>query len=222
MRPAQSHVFVTRLLLLSAFVVAGPACAGAPGTTSRRAPKRQAIKTYAPATQATLLHLIDADSAWFQIPGRGRFKGRFYGINAPECHKRHVRTGKVRSARCASDDEYFGMGAYLIAKQLLVGKQLTLDCPRKRNGRCRTGGFGRILVMIRIGDTDVMEALVARGAAWTFTKYPSSNRKRLCALEERARKRGAGMWAIGRAQVEARMRAKTRKWYRLRDAICQR
>lgn len=186
----------------------------------RKRPKPGVLTTFVANTQATVLNVIDADTAWFEIPGRGRVKGRFYGINAPECHKRQVRTRVIRSARCDSDKGYFGMAAYLEAVKLLANKTVTLNCPRKKNGDCETGGFGRVLVTIRADGRDVAHKLTAAGAVWTFSKYPSANHKTLCKLEDQARKHKVGMWAIGVDAVIARMSAKTRKWYAKRDAYC--
>mgnify|MGYP002629547579 CR=1 FL=1 len=212
------------LFALAAILVPTTACARSPrrgrhhgaGATS----PKQLVTTYAPGTQARVLHLVDADTAWFEIPGLGRFKGRFYGLNAPECHKQQVTTRALRSARCTRDDEYFGLGAYRLALKLIGGQQVVLDCPRKKNGRCRTGGFGRILVQVKVGGVDVMEALVSQGAGWAFTKYPATNRATLCRLEDQARARGAGMWAGGADTVMAGMKPKTQKWYRLRAEKC--
>ena len=187
----------------------------------RRGSAASAVQTFAPNTAADVLHVVDADTAWFEIPGRGRLMGRFYGINAPECHKRQVRTRKIRSAQCSRDDEHFGLGAYRVAVGLLANNRVVLNCARDKAGRCQSGRFGRVLVMITVGGVDVMEALVSRGAAWTFSKYPALNHRRLCRLEDEAGRDGVGMWAIGRAAVEGRMSGKTRKWYLGRDRYCR-
>lgn len=172
-------------------------------------------------TLVSLLHLVDADTAWLRLPNGVEFMARFAGINAPECHKRQVRLrGGRRSARCSRDDEPWAMAGYQQALKFLKAGKVRITCERDRRGRCKTGGYGRLLVFIEASGVDLGEALLGRGMAWTFTKYPSIRRRRYCAAEMRARRERIGMWRDGVAIVMARVRPKTRAWYRKHDAAC--
>jgi endonuclease YncB( thermonuclease family) len=177
-----------------------------------------------------LLHVVDGDTAYFWLTGSHRWvKGRLAGINTPECHKRQVRLptrprgGPRRSARCERDDELYGVEAYRALLGLLRAGPITLDCERKRDGSCRRGRHGRVLVKIRAGSHDVAEELVRVGAAWAYTKYPSSDRARLCRVELEARRARRGMWSRGKsvAEVLAMMGPRTRKWYATHDKRCR-
>lgn len=171
----------------------------------------------------TLVHLVDADTAYFRTEGGEVFQARFAGVNAPECHKRQVklRSG-LRSARCARDDEPHGLAAAHLALKLLRAGPIRATCERKRDGTCKAGGYGRALVYLRAGGVDVAERLIAEGLSWTYTKYPSARRARYCAAEAKARAEGRGMWARPVQEVMARVHKKTRRWYQQHDALCQR
>jgi endonuclease YncB( thermonuclease family) len=180
--------------------------------------------TFKPGALARVLHVVDGDTAYFKLDRGGWVKGRLAGINTPECEKTQVRlrSGR-RSARCEKDDEFYGLEAYRLLCKLLAAKaRLRLDCTRKADGSCRRGRHGRVLITIRVGSTDVAGALVRAGAAWTYTKYPSPDRARLCRAELAARRAKKGMWAAGPVpEVMAMMRARTRKWYRHHDRRCR-
>jgi endonuclease YncB( thermonuclease family) len=167
--------------------------------------------------------VVDGDTAYFALKDGRWVKGRLAGINTPECHKQQVRiAGGQRSSRCRKDDELFGLRAYTVLRKLLAGGQLSLDCIRKRSGKCKRGTHGRVLVKIRAKNSDVAEQLVRQGVAWTYTKYPSKDRARLCAAEDEARARRVGMWAEGSVnEVLAMMSPRTRKWYADHDRLCQ-
>jgi len=181
------------------------------------------VTSFPPGAAARLLHVVDGDTAYFELDRGGWVKGRLAGINTPECEKVQVRlrSGR-RSARCKKDDEIYGLAAYRALRKLLARGKLRLDCTRKADGSCRRGRHGRVLVTIRAAGVDVAEALARAGAAWTFTKYPSPDRARLCRAELAARRDKRGMWAAGPVpEVMAMMRARTRKWYGRHDRLCR-
>jgi endonuclease YncB( thermonuclease family) len=179
--------------------------------------------TFPPASSARLVHVVDGDTAYFALKDGRWVKGRLAGINTPECHKQQVRIAdRQRSSRCHKDDELFGLRAYIVLKKLLASGELSLDCIRKRSGQCKRGSHGRVLIKIRANNKDVAEQLVRRGVAWTYTKYPSEDRARLCLAENEARARRVGMWAEGTVnEVLAMMSPRTRKWYADHDRLCE-
>jgi endonuclease YncB( thermonuclease family) len=192
--------------------------------SARADPAAPRALTYPPDASAKLLHVVDGDTAYFTLKGGAWVKGRLAGINTPECHKKQVRIagGKRRSARCDRDDEYHGLAAYRQLVKLLRRAKLTLGCTRKRDGSCKRGRHGRVLVTIRADGKDVAERLVRAGAAWPYTKYPSPDRARLCRAEAAAKRARAGMWAAGSVpEVLAMMGPRTRKWYAKHAQRCR-
>jgi len=186
--------------------------------------RRPRVSTFAPRSPARVVHVVDGDTAYFALTSDGAWvKGRLAGINTPECNKIEIRrAGGLHSARCRADDEYFGLKAYQLLRRLLEQKPLTLDCERRRDGECRTGSYGRVLVKPTVGKRDVAERLVRAGVAWTYTRYPSHDRARLCRAEFAARRSKRGMWTAGSvSQVLARMHPRTRRWYAQHDARCR-
>ncbi len=173
---------------------------------------------------ARVLHVVDGDTAYFILDRGGWVKGRIAGINAPECHKRKVKMANGRnSSRCDKDDEHFGLTSYEVLLSLLRRETITLDCQRKRDGRCRRDTHGRVLIDIRAGKKDVAQEMVRRGAALTFTRYPSPKRAALCKAESRAQRRRAGLWRAGPVEeVLALFSKKTRRWYADHDRRCRR
>lgn len=186
--------------------------------------RRQSFATtYPPKVSAKLVHVVDGDTAYFALETGQWIKGRLAGINTPECHKKQVNIGRGRrSARCTKDDEFFGVSAYKQLRGLLRTGPIRLDCQRKRDGRCKRGSHGRVLVTIRVGGKDVAEQMVRAGAAWTYTKYRSGDRAQLCAAELSARQEKRGMWAAGSInEVMAMMSPRTRRWYEDHDRLCK-
>ncbi len=205
------------LALLAATAMVGLICGTSTPACARRAPPPPDFAQGAPVT---VLHVIDGDTAWFQLADGRRLKGRFAGINAPECHKRQVRKRGFRSAGCDRDKELFGLQSARIMKRLMASGPVRLHCDRKRNGKCKTGGHGRALVRVTVDGKDVAAGMVRAGAAWPFTKYPDKNRRKLCQIEAKARRAGAGMWRFGFDRVRAAMLPKTRRWYAKHTAAC--
>jgi endonuclease YncB( thermonuclease family) len=190
-------------------------------STRRRQPF---ATTYPPKSSAKLVHVVDGDTVYFALESGQWIKGRLAGINTPECHKEQVGIGRGRrSARCTEDDEFFGVAAYKQLRSLLRAGPIRLDCQRKRDGRCKRGSHGRVLVTIRVAGRDVAEQMVRAGAALTYTKYRSGDRARLCAAELSARRAKRGMWAAGSVnEVMAMMSQRTRRWYKDHDRRCRR
>jgi endonuclease YncB( thermonuclease family) len=192
-------------------------------TSRKRAPAADQATTFAPRSPARVLHVVDGDTAYFALEDGRWVKGRLAGINTPECHKEQVRfAGKRRSSRCKSDDELFGLMAYKTLRKLLRRGDIRLGCQRKRSGECRRGSHGRVLVTIQVDKKDVAGQLVGAGVAWSYTKYPSKDRARLCRAELAARRQRVGMWSKGSVgEVMAMMSSRTRRWYTDHDRLCR-
>ncbi|HAN30137.1 MAG TPA: hypothetical protein DCQ06_00935 [Myxococcales bacterium] len=206
---------IAHALIITSMIVG---CASPAHTKSRKLKAPSDLTN----TPVKLVHLVDADTAYFQVLKTGAvFQARFAGVNAPECHKKQVKLrGGMRSARCARDDEPFGVAASKAAMKLLRSGPIFATCERTRRGACKTGGYGRALVYLRAGGVDVAQELIAQGLAWTYTKYPSARRLRYCKAEAVARSRQLGMWVKPVSYVMARASRKTARWYRDHDRLC--
>ncbi|MBU1240658.1 thermonuclease family protein [Myxococcota bacterium] len=173
---------------------------------------------------ARVVHVVDGDTIHLRTEKDNLLiKGRLSGVNTPECHKVRVKTleGK-NSAQCKSDDEAGGLDAFVFLKKRIYGKRVGMDCIKKGN-KCQMGRFGRPLVTVFLGPTDVNQELISRGHGFTFTKYPSPRRARYCQAEFAARKAKVGVWRLGETvdDVLSLMSAKTRRWYKKHDALCR-
>ena len=206
--------FVWKTLLIASF--------GLPWATAgaRSKTPQEKVDTFPPDAQASLVHVIDGDTAWFRLATGALVKARLAGINAPECHKRDVTTRDLRSAMCVSDDETYGMAAAATLRQLLGAGSIRLNCARTASNRCQVGGFGRPLTTVVVNGKDVASEMVRAGSAWTYTKYPDKHRGALCAIEAKARAEGAGMWRAGVDRVRAGMSPKTRRWFEGQASAC--
>ncbi len=195
------------------------------GRSRRRGHRTTEPVIIAPGTklQGEVVHVVDGDTLHLKYGPEGRvIKARLAGINTPECHKQRVRTSDGRaSAACTGDDEAGGLAAYTFLKKRVEGRTVHFDCVRKGD-RCEAGRFGRPLVTVFVGDTDVNQELLAEGHGFSFTKYPSQKRARYCTVELAARKAGKGLWKLGDKVDDALalMSAKTRRWYKKHDALC--
>lgn len=165
-------------------------------------------------------HIIDGDTLDVEIGGE-RFKVRLQGVSAPECDK--DTTEPYGRYSCVSDDEHFGVGSRDLIAELLDGRDVRVTCQDAAPGEeCPADDYDRYLVYLNaecLGD--VGEALIERGGALSFTRYPTDKRDAYCRAEDRARAASRGLWQLGdRSTVLAAMNGNTRSWYRDRDARC--
>jgi endonuclease YncB( thermonuclease family) len=168
-------------------------------------------------------HVTDGDTIYVvKKPGGWASRIRLKGLNAPECHK--VRNGSFQS--CDKDDDYFGLGAYEIAKKLANGdfRKAKLACIEKQ-GECEKDSFGRYLGYIVLPDgRDLGNEIIAAGGGWSFTRYTATKLKQYCGTEADAIKAKKGMWTQGRPYVKSRMSGATKSWYYAskngHDSVC--
>jgi len=174
--------------------------------------------------KARVIHVVDADTVYLEtLDKKIWIKGRLAGINSPECHKKRVKlsNGKT-SSQCKTDDEAFGLNAFLFVNKLISGKQVELTCVKKGK-KCKSGRFNRPLITIFYKGKDINKTIIANGYGFAFTKYPSDKRAEYCGVEFDARKLRVGLWSLGKTvdAVLSFMSYKTRKWYRKHDKLCR-
>ena len=158
-------------------------------------------------------------------PGGWASRVRLKGLNAPECFK--SSSGAFQS--CSGDEEYFGFESYKVLYQIVnkAGKKGTIHCKMKGDGFCERDPYGRYLLFLSLRDgRDLGAEMIRRGAAWTFTRYPSDKLAEYCRSEAEAIRNRVGMWAKGRDFVKSKMNPSTRGWYfnkrysKSHDGIC--
>ncbi|MBU1381909.1 thermonuclease family protein [Myxococcota bacterium] len=169
-----------------------------------------------------IVHVVDADTVHFLSESGDRHKSRLDGINAPECHKKRIKTldGKISSA-CISDDEPGGYSAYLFLKNLIEGKNVKFICSGNKNTKnCIEDTYGRVLSTIYLNEVNINNKIVAEGHALSFTKYPSKMRWKYCISESEAREKGNGFWGKSGKDIINRFSKKTRQWYKKHNLLC--
>lgn len=171
---------------------------------------------------AIVNHIVDGDTFDVRIGDRA-FIIRVLGINSPECLKDGSRVAGDYRYRCVADDEFYGLEAYREAVRLLAGARITISCHETDYGEpCETDFYDRYLAYAELPDgRDFGAEMTARGAAFSFTRYPAEKRATYCLNEYDAQQEGAGMWAEGTVEeVLGLMSESTRGWYAEHDARC--
>jgi micrococcal nuclease len=119
-------------------------------------------------------YVIDGDTVILD----NRERVRLIGIDTPEISSKYHR------------GEYYGKEAKKYLKELIEGKEVTLEYgPEPRDK------YGRRLAFLYLPDgTFVNEELVRLGYAETFRKYPFKYREDFMRLEKEAKEQEVGMW----------------------------
>lgn len=167
-------------------------------------------------------HVVDGDTLDLEVRGE-RFRIRFKGASAPECHKDSIIVGGVPRYRCVEDDEFYGLASYEELLDILGEGWLRVECESVGPGeRCEQDHYNRWLAnLVREDGVDVGEELLRRGAGFTSTSFRSQTRKAYCLAEYEARNNQRGMWK-GQSVAETllRMNVGTQRWYQDHDRRC--
>jgi endonuclease YncB( thermonuclease family) len=128
------------------------------------------------------VNVLDGDTMDIEIPDGANkcTRIRLLGIDAPE----------TRSEQ--SDAMYFGPEAKEFARDLLLGKSVTiyLDAPNPTRGK-----YGRLLAYVRLPDGRFAnEVLLTEGLAYADTRFDHSLFNKYRQLETSARSRAKGLW----------------------------
>lgn len=167
-------------------------------------------------------HIVDGDTLDLEVRGQ-RFKIRYKGASAPECHKDTVMVRGAPRYRCVEDDEFYGLASYEELVDIIGDSRLRVECEGVGPGeRCEQDNYNRWLAqLVREDGVDIGEELLRRGGGFTSTSFASKTRKDYCLAEYDARKNGRGMWK-GKTVAETiqRMNGSTKHWYREHDRRC--
>lgn len=147
-----------------------------------------------------VVKVVDGDTLDIDVPDGDKpaTRIRLWGVDTPE----------VKGS--PSGEMYFGPEASTFAKELLSGRNVHIVlAPKKTRGK-----YGRLLayVMMERGGAMFNELLLENGFAYADRRFPHPYREQFEAIEKRARRRGAGLWAgVTRDQMpESRRRFETK------------
>jgi micrococcal nuclease len=147
--------------------------------------------------EAMVTEVVDGDTIHVRFPDGSKEKVRFLGIDAPEIHPADNAPGEYAPL---SDDQCLGAWAFAAKKYLssrLNGKPVVLmsDCREGERDR-----YGRYLAYVSLPDgTDLNAAMIRQGYARAYTLTKAERLPSYLALEQDARRSGAGMWDQHRA-----------------------
>lgn len=128
--------------------------------------------------------VVDGDTFKAKVQGVV-MKFRLQGIDAPE------------------RDQPYGSKSTALLEQLLRDRQLVLVFSD-------VDSYGRIVTQAWVGDVNVNEEMVRRGAAWFDAEY--SDDERLYVVENGARDRKEGLWDLpARERIEPRIWRKAKR-----------
>ena len=128
-----------------------------------------------------VVEVIDGDTIKVSISG-GIETVRVIGIDTPE-------TVDPRGTI-----ECYGTEASERAKELLTGKQVTLESDPTQDDRDK---YDRLLRYVSLGDTDFGMSMIEDGYAYEYTyEVPYEHQSSYMSLETIARATGVGLWSV--------------------------
>jgi len=134
------------------------------------------------AKSFAVVNVVDGDTLDIDI-GDGKSEHtriRLWGIDTPET--RSTKYGVM----------YFGPEASEFAKQLALGKEVTVYLDRQ--GRTR-GKYGRLLAYVKLPDGSFLnEILLTEGCAYTDLRFDHSFYHKYQSLQATARRNKKGLW----------------------------
>jgi endonuclease YncB( thermonuclease family) len=129
----------------------------------------------------TVLKVVDGDTIDIDVPD-GKYNHtriRLWGIDTPET--KNPKTGVM----------YFGMEAAEFARELALGKQITVYLEEHRT----RGKFGRLLAYVKLPDGRFLnEILLSEGFAYADIRFRHSFYHKYKQLEAAAHRQKKGLW----------------------------
>ncbi len=130
----------------------------------------------------TVVHVVDGDTLDIDVPdgNDSHTRIRLLGVDTPET--KNPRTGPM----------YFGKEAAEFARELAMGKEVTVFLDTQDNTR---GKYGRLLAYVQLpDDTFLNEQLLLEGFAYADLRFRHSNYHTYQQLESAARATKKGLW----------------------------
>jgi micrococcal nuclease len=126
------------------------------------------------------IHVADGDTIDVDWPDgqKDKTRIRLWGVDTPETDK------------SPGGEQYFGPEASAFTKSFALGKPVRLELVRDDT----RGKYGRLLAYVYVGDVMLNEALLENGFAYADRRFAHWRRSRFVQLEDRAKKRGVGLW----------------------------
>lgn len=131
----------------------------------------------------TCVNVVDGDTLDISAPDgkHNTTRIRLWGVDTPE------------TAHAPQGPMYFGNEAAALTRSLSLGNSVRVVlAPERARDR-----YDRLLAYVYLGDTDTMlnEELLTTGHAYADDRFNHPWKNRFLNLEEKARKRGNGLWA---------------------------
>ncbi len=145
-----------------------------------------ATETGTPSLHGTVSWIYDGDT--IKVTGVG--KVRLLGIDVPE--REDSERDRFYQHRGIPPRRLRGISraAFTFLVTTVKGRQVTLELDREPRDR-----YGRLLAYIYLPDRTLLNrTLLDKGYASVFRKYNFRLKSEFLAAEERARKRGVGLW----------------------------
>lgn len=135
-----------------------------------------------PPTPATVVHVVDGDTADVQFDDGSIVRLRLIGMDTPET------VDPRQGVQC------YGVEASARAHELLDGQIVTLESDPTQDAIDR---YGRVLAYVWLPDgTNFAERMIGEGYAFEYTyRAPYAYQEAFRAAEASAREQGAGLWA---------------------------
>lgn len=145
---------------------------------------------------ATCTKVVDGDTLYIKIPDGSdpHTKVRLWGVDAPE-----IPHGGQKGM-------HFGIESHAFARRQVEGKPVRIVlAPNDTRDR-----YGRLLAYVYHGEPEEMlnEQLIREGCAYADPRFKHPWRERFLALEDRARRKKAGLWAEVKPQLMPEWRRK--------------
>jgi micrococcal nuclease len=175
---------VTIVLLVCAGLMVAARMGGGPASSPRTANAADDRQRY-DRREATVVRVVDGDTLDVDIPdgGRAATRIRLWGVDTPEV------AGSPRGAMA------FGTEASTYTRNEVEGRRVRIALEPERASRDK---YGRLLAYVYRLDTGEMlnERLLESGHAYADVRFDHVYKRRFAALEGRASKARAGLWAV--------------------------
>ncbi|SHQ46007.1 thermonuclease family protein [Mycobacteroides abscessus] len=162
-------------------------------TQTRTTPAANSGSARSEGFVATVVKVVDGDTADIQSQARGRLRIRIVGINTPEVKKPGYSVG------CG------GPEASNFAKELLAGQQVTVVLDPSQDAHDRWGRTVAALFLADGRNFSVESAAAGHAHSYVYNRRPSRWAEEIRAAEQRAREASKGFWGppcLGRTESQ--------------------
>lgn len=142
-------------------------------------PSKEILSTFQRnvSDQGICIRVIDGDTIVVQLNGQEE-KVRLIGVDTPE------------TVHPSKPVEYFGKEASRFTRQMVEGKQVTLEYDWQRRDKYR-----RLLAYVFLENQAMLnEEIIKQGFGFAYTRFPFKYMEKFRGLEKEARENNRGLW----------------------------